>query len=410
MKPVMIMSEPQNSFVAVCFLVLGLFQSCTNTLGIREKGISTRNDPTENRASQVDVDITAKVMPGRESDWVMRKALSKRDVYVKAFHFLTSEVGWAISNRSIFKTINGGKTWEMTKLNFINSSEIKSLHFLDDYNGWLLLQDGGDDYSKLSKVSVFRTTDGGAQWSLEHVEDSSVINEAFFDVTQTWLIGMKFVRDYPRTLAPLIIRHLNGTHKWEDVTARSNGVSKLIEKPSQLASDHNGCLLLADKVGTIVKSCDSGNSWERLTSTDNFPADSSYRVLSIEATNDFIWTLESAGGMGGLNSVLTIIPYASQHNRVTVSLPRLYLRSGIAISDSEFYLVGKGSESDDGTMQLGTILQTVDGGKTWRHIFSTISQISVAQFFLLTSQIWLLTTDGELIALEQAPGTILERD
>lgn len=394
MNSAMLAPAVRNLLVALLFITVSIVQSCAGPFGLTEKEMTG----TEDTVSQTSASITGLILEKPESGWTMRSSLFDRNLKIKACYFLTPEIGWAIGAQTIFKTQDGGNNWAATDLNFINSSEIKFLHFLDEANGRIVLQDGGDEYSDQSQVSVFSTSDGGKEWVLAHFENSSVVTDAYFGNTQTWLVGRKFIGDYPRRLDPLVIKHLNDSNSWKNVAASNYPLGT---GPAQIVAGLDGCLLLADKVGRIARSCDSGGSWEPLAASSNFPPDSSYRLFSVGAGASFVWTLESAGGMGGSNSVLTIIPQESNQTKVAVSLPGSYLRSAIAVSSREFYLVGKWSGLNDGTHQFGTILHTVDGGKSWRHVIRTDSPIIAAQFFPEASQIWLLTADGVMVTLKR---------
>ncbi len=70
--------------------------------------------------------------------------------------FINPNVGWVVNgDRRIFKTTNGGATWQ---LKFTAGGYLRSVGFADSLNGWA----GSLD----SNTVLYATTDGGNTWSL----------------------------------------------------------------------------------------------------------------------------------------------------------------------------------------------------------------------------------------------------
>jgi photosystem II stability/assembly factor-like uncharacterized protein len=84
----------------------------------------------------------------------------KRLGTVVALHMITPTIGWAASNRGIFRTIDGGRLWrQVLRGNAALAGENGTAYFLNANTAWAILPDSR------SHVNVFVTRDGGQHWS-----------------------------------------------------------------------------------------------------------------------------------------------------------------------------------------------------------------------------------------------------
>ena len=73
--------------------------------------------------------------------------------------FINKQIGYGAGNNGeIFKTTNGGNTWN-AQSSGNNTGNICSGYFLDSLNGWYLLQS-----STSSETTILRTANGGSSW------------------------------------------------------------------------------------------------------------------------------------------------------------------------------------------------------------------------------------------------------
>lgn len=94
--------------------------------------------------------------------------------------FPTPEVGYAINNYELWKTVDGGKTWQM---NFRSENGvIISLHFIDERRGWLC---GGI----LPPGYVMRTADGGQTWQTQKGKVMQMYSCWFTDTRTGWAVA-----------------------------------------------------------------------------------------------------------------------------------------------------------------------------------------------------------------------------
>jgi photosystem II stability/assembly factor-like uncharacterized protein len=159
----------------------------------------------------------------------------------------------------------------------------------------------------------------------------------------------------------------------------------------------SNCVLVVNKSEKIFQNCNNGEDWQQIKFVGNFSPLSSYGMKQIGVKDNFMWTLQSAGGIEGTASLLTIMPDTYNEKIKLVSLPEYFLSYGFSISSQEFFLAGEKIEFPENLADKGLILQTRDGGKTWNKIFKTTEKIKFAQFLHLSSiNIWILTSKGAL--------------
>jgi len=102
--------------------------------------------------------------------------------------FVDEKIGWAVGDRgAIWHTDNGGRTWSLQ--NSQVGCRLTSVTFLNDKTGWAA---GGytQPYTHVSRGVVLRTRDGGEHWSIERkVILPAVERIGFFDVQRGWALG-----------------------------------------------------------------------------------------------------------------------------------------------------------------------------------------------------------------------------
>lgn len=74
---------------------------------------------------------------------------------------------------TIYRTTDGGRKWESAQINTIpDHGRVTSLAFLDSTHGWLLISYGAAMGSE--SIGVFQTSDGAATWKLTRTQDGGM--------------------------------------------------------------------------------------------------------------------------------------------------------------------------------------------------------------------------------------------
>lgn len=106
--------------------------------------------------------------------------------YLQYIKMIDKNWGWAVSRVSVFRTDDGGTTWkDVSPKN--RSGNFAGEYFLDKDNGWVAFS--GSDYSP---CTIFRTSDGGATWKQSPGSIKSTCLTFYFnDGKHGWAIAHK---------------------------------------------------------------------------------------------------------------------------------------------------------------------------------------------------------------------------
>ena len=99
---------------------------------------------------------------------------SPTDHYLRTLHFADSLRGWVAGDSGlIFYTNDGGQNWIQQESNTTN--KIMKIFFLDDDRGWgLTWADAGVSANSFYGTEILKTTDGGANWSVDQYKEEYV--------------------------------------------------------------------------------------------------------------------------------------------------------------------------------------------------------------------------------------------
>lgn len=172
----------------------------------------------------------------------------KLDEYGKQLftvHFINDTVGWAAgAGGYILKTDDGGNNWNATYLD-IGINFFMSIHFVDQDTGWVV---GGD--------SIFKTTNGGDTWeSHEGLSDHSHLSCYFINSNSGW-VGAS------ANQMGKILYTADGGNSWQvqDSIANSNIFSIFfINDNTGWGVGSNGCILKTSS-GGLVSVHDEGHA------------------------------------------------------------------------------------------------------------------------------------------------------
>jgi photosystem II stability/assembly factor-like uncharacterized protein len=105
---------------------------------------------------------------------------SPTDKYLRTLQFVDSLRGWVAGDSGlIFYTSDGGVSWVQQESNTTN--QIVRLFFLDDNRGWGLtwvFESAGSN--PFFGTEILKTTDGGANWSVEQYEEEFIFLRGIF--------------------------------------------------------------------------------------------------------------------------------------------------------------------------------------------------------------------------------------
>lgn len=130
---------------------------------------------------------------------------STNSLNIQKVYFTSSNIGYGIGNHSLYKTTDGGITWNIQFFNQ-NTFALNSLYFTNNSTGWLVGSDG----------KILFTSDGGTHWSFQNSLTTKNLNDIEFINSQIgWIVGD----------IGTILKTVNGGRTW--VNERSNTINNL---------------------------------------------------------------------------------------------------------------------------------------------------------------------------------------
>lgn len=301
-----------------------------------------------------------------ESIWLTDNSGRWRQVYklpaeqrrqldaIESVSMISPQTGWFNTYRGLYKTIDGGVTWNPTSgpVSSKTSGEFRSIFFRDDKRGWLA---GGEfrprlagepivnnaisgDRKEISVATIWQTSDGGTTWQTKdlkrrigrfiYIQFWNDIGVAFGDAgcvftndggeswkdMQALIPEQKETGDRPPITGAYFPDHDNGwiftswlenlsTHDggktWKVISSKiasrnSNG-EEIVPSTVVFADKRRG-LLIAGPAGTgkLLKTADGGKTWFEIAADEHF--------------YDVCWAGEGKGFLLGDKGVYAVSP------------------------------------------------------------------------------------------------------
>jgi photosystem II stability/assembly factor-like uncharacterized protein len=265
--------------------------------------------------------------------------------------FIDASQGWAASGGQLWMTVSGGKSW-MPLFGGLNPDlAISQIDFIDPIHGWVLA------YSQFSGATqVLTTNNGGFSWRAVATGDSSVSALDATSASSVWLVGGGSSID-PFSLSglfgavsPVRVQHTtDGGAHW-----RSSSLGSPFYVGAIAARGNVVCAA----GGGILTSSDAGASWQSASSGQQYQ----FTAATALSASD-IWATDAAGALLHSSDGLHWTENASPMRWANV----LY---GVSFPDaSDGWLVGTTDEDGDGSV----ILHSSDGGTSWSPQASNLS-------------------------------------
>jgi photosystem II stability/assembly factor-like uncharacterized protein len=328
--------------------------------------------------------------------------------------FVSAKNGWAVTPRVLYKTSDGGKTWNRIALNLPPDTHVSSFFFTDEARGWLAVasQVYVKRYALGNSSRIMVTNDGGYSWiqQASFPDEVKVDHLKFLNSNEGLATGAKVIDLQPAYDEIFVASTQDGGRHWNNISEK---VKTVIKDQSGIASgfghDINWSspdrILLLSKFGRIISSTDKGESWREIVQfKDERPnglvSSIGYYKVVLDASGR-IRVL--AGGMGDEGSWGDLIVSEDLKSWASYEVGRVPILDAIFLSDNEVVACGHETNPFDEKTKnrgpsVGIILHSVDGGKNWSAIYRSASNET---FVSLTK-----VSDNNFYAVSDA-GTLL---
>lgn len=296
---------------------------------------------------------------------------------LEAIQFVNRTHGWAVGGRTVritkrpvgilLRTVDGGKTWELTQGNFL--PWLQELSFQNAQTGYVF-----GAASPMFPSGVFKTEDGGRHWS------------SLTTQTSGWVTG-----HIDRRGSGLLLDRRGLLTRLTQESAEPLGrIDGVTSQPNQLHRANDGTWLLCGNQGLLRTAVESDPTWSaplRLPSSCDVRE---FDFLAADAVDSYRWI---AGAPG------SFVFFSADAGRSWSALPtghHLPIHGIDFVDRHHGWIVGA----------MGTIMATTDGGKTWQYQQGRERRLAVMGIFGHPSQIpWpvvvqLAANEGYYLGLE----------
>ena len=143
---------------------------------------------------------------------------------------------------------DGGKTFRQAKSMPVDCT-LTAVTFVDDKNGWAVGHWG----------VIVATADGGEHWQLQRSDtsvDQPLLSVAFKNANEGWAVG----------LWSAVLQTQDGGKTWtREHLQAPPGSTRADKNLNKIFLDKNGTIFVASEGGIVLRSSDSGKSWDYLT-------------------------------------------------------------------------------------------------------------------------------------------------
>jgi photosystem II stability/assembly factor-like uncharacterized protein len=314
--------------------------------------------------------------------------------------FANSRIGWVGTSRSLYRTSDGGNTWEHLALSVPVDSHISSFFFIDETLGWLALVNKSDGGSS-SRVIV--TRDGGKSWSEQAgFPDGVFIKEIkFSSSTRGLAVGGRRVNASPPYEESFGVSTIDGGKTWRNISDRIKSTTNdPYPRPvSDISWPGPSRVLLLLRGGSVLSSSDGGETWERVVQFEDERPNG-----SVSSTGYYKIVLDSrarirviAGAMGEEGYWGDFLTQGDDESWISFELVRVPILDAIFLSEKEIVASGWEIRAYDEKQvselpAVGVILRSADGGKSWSAIyrsklnekFFSLTKVSDNQFYAVS--------------------------
>jgi hypothetical protein len=287
--------------IIVGIVIVTYFITCSTT----EHNHSAQKSDAEEKLTvlrPVEAGLTEKVDAPVEVLEIKIKQKKGEPFEFKRAQFVNDKTGWAMTNKSVYKTSDGGNKWDRLGVIPQEDASFTSFHFIDDYRGWLteLKQIYVERYGLGNSSRILATDDGGTSWRVQVTFPNEVKfrDIKFLNAKEGLAIGAKVV-DGPKAVEHstlydeiFVLKAENGGQDWIDI---SEGVKTAIKNQYGIANDFahyihwitSSSILLLTKYGKVISTSDSCFSWKTIASfqvepPDNFLKPTGYFKLLLD--------------------------------------------------------------------------------------------------------------------------------
>ena len=187
---------------------------------------------------------------------------------------INTRIGWALDSQKVIRTVDGGAHWNAVTpaAASANGNQIAAVAFLDAYHAWIAAAPSSTPATDPSRVTLIKTSDGGASWSAAGTADiaqGGVVQLDFIDAQLGWLRADLGVAAGSSGIA--IYKTVDGGSHWT-LASQTSGNQGSTQGSVPLSCLKNAVTFISPIRGWVTGTCygggpvfyrsdDSGRTW-----------------------------------------------------------------------------------------------------------------------------------------------------
>ncbi|OJV53703.1 MAG: hypothetical protein BGO31_02260 [Bacteroidetes bacterium 43-16] len=179
-------------------------------------------------------------------------------------HFINGTTGFVTgyipfsSGSSLFKTTNGGNTWQTINLSIDINTQHLNIHFIDTAKGFISKDN-----------TLYQTSDGGATFiARELISEPHYISNIHFINPQTGFVSLVRTQTDGELYRDMIFKTADAGASWQQVYSRQTPGQVVFVYPGisnmQFINNQTGFAVASGVPSTLLKTENGGQSWDTL--------------------------------------------------------------------------------------------------------------------------------------------------
>jgi photosystem II stability/assembly factor-like uncharacterized protein len=249
--------------------------------------------------------------------------------------------------------------------------------------------------SRGNRVWIFRTRDGGQNWSQQYYNEGvQLLRVRFSNQQDGWAVGRQF--DNAQTIPFLIKTTDDGAH-WVDVSANLPATGSSNVATDIYANGPSDATILTGN-GELFRTLDGGQVWQRLAALQNEPEQTYMGRLLKLPTGTFL----AVGGSDSLEGLWGVLTQREPDGAFKLYRTNCYISDLLSISETNLLAAGHIIESASElttARRQGVILHSSDGGLTWSIVYRGTVPLINAMTLSHSNSVWAVGERGLVLNL-----------
>jgi photosystem II stability/assembly factor-like uncharacterized protein len=295
--------------------------------------------------------------------------------------FINETHGWAMTLYSLYRTIDGGKTWERLPQEPSKDAHFIAFSFFNESQGWLVMvkADSTARYGVGHSSVIMNTDDGGRSWMAQEgfQDDVAIRDIQFLNQNEGLVVGYKGLDNRPDRCEVFVQETSNGGKDWSDISGAANAALRNQGGTANDRVNHvywaSSSVLILTEGGRVMSTTDRGKTWNTIVTLkderpNGFISSTGFHKLVLDPQAKIRVVAGAAGDEGYWGDF--VIPEQGRWTSYEINLTPI--DDAVFLSDKEVIASGLNVRRTDEKSKLkdaGVILRSFDGGKSWQSIY-----------------------------------------